>query len=233
MLTKKAYESMGKNSFDWLKATYHFSFADYYNPNRMNFGVLRVFNDDIIGANTGFQTHPHKDMEIITYVVDGQLTHADSMGNERKVGRGGVQYMSAGTGVFHSEHNMEDTSIRTLQIWIIPDRKGHTPSYGDHGFQAEDRKNKWLHIVSSKLGDAPIKINQDVNFYVLELDKENEIRFAVDGKRQAYLVQIEGSSQVNDIVLTERGALEIIEEDISIRASEDCHYIIIEMEKEK
>jgi redox-sensitive bicupin YhaK (pirin superfamily) len=233
MLTKKANESMGKNNFDWLKATYHFSFADYYNPEHRNFGVLRVFNDDIIGANTGFETHPHHDMEIITYVVEGKLTHEDSMGNKRKVPRGGIQYMSAGTGVYHSEHNTEDTAIRTLQIWIVPDRKGHTPNYGDCEFQGEDRKNKWLHIISSKAGDAPIKVNQDVNFYVLELDKEKEIRFAVDSNRQAYLVQIEGSSQVNDVSLTERDALEIIEEEITIRAQENSHYIIIEMEKEK
>src|SRR6056297_2262926 len=123
MLIKKEYKNMGKNDIGWLKATYHFSFSDYYNPDNMNFGVLRVFNDDIIGANTGFDSHPHKDMEIITYVVDGYLTHEDSMGNKRRVGRGEVQYMSAGTGVYHSESNMEDKDIRTIQIWINPDRK--------------------------------------------------------------------------------------------------------------
>ncbi|WP_425448867.1 pirin family protein [Dethiothermospora halolimnae] len=231
MLRKIDHKEMGKKDFGWLKATYHFSFGDYYNPDNINFGVLRVLNDDVIKGNTGFDTHPHKDMEIITYVIEGQLTHEDSMGNKGKIGRGQVQYMSAGTGVYHSEHNLEDEAIRSLQIWITPDRKGHEPNYGDYKFDWEKRKNTWLNIVSSKTGEAPIKINQDANFYVLELDEEKEIDFVVNSNRQAYLVQIEGSSQINSVKLNERDALEIIEEDIIIKAEETSHFIIIEMEK--
>ncbi len=231
MLNKIDNKTMGKGNFEGLKANYHFSFSDYQNPDKMNFGVLRVLNDDIIEPNTGFDTHPHKDMEIITYVVEGKLTHEDSMGNSSKVARGQVQYMSAGTGVYHSEHNKEDTFIRSLQIWIVPDEKGHEPNYGDYKFEWNKRKDNWLHIVSSKTGSAPIKINQDVNFYVLELEKGKEIDFTVEKDRQAYLVQIEGASQIKDITLNERDALEIVEENILIKANETSHYIIIEMQK--
>lgn len=231
MLKKIEHTNMGKSNLGWLKSIFHFSFADYYNPDNINFGVLRVLNDDLVEPNTGFDTHPHKDMEIISYVIKGALTHGDSMGNTNKLTRGHVQYMSAGTGVYHSEHNLGDELLRFIQIWILPDKKGYIPNYGDYRFQWEERKNKWLHIVSGINGNAPIKINQDANFYVLELDKKNEIDFLVESGRQAYLVQIEGSSQINNIDLKERDALEIIEEDISIKANETSHFIIIDMKK--
>ncbi|MDZ4941357.1 pirin family protein, partial [Clostridium perfringens] len=176
------------------------------------FGVLRVINDDLIEGKTGFDLHPHKDMEIVSYVVDGELTHGDTMGNKNTISRGHVQYMSAGTGVYHSEHNLGDSITRLLQIWVVPDKKDYKPAYGDYRFNPEDRKNKWLNIVSSKDGDAPIKINQDANFYVVELDEGKEIDFSVESGRQAYLVQIEGSSIINDVELDERDGLEVVEE---------------------
>lgn len=232
MLRKIEHNNMGKSNLGWLKSIFHFSFSNYYNPDNMNFGVLRVLNDDLVEANTGFDTHPHRDMEIVSYVVDGQLTHGDSMGNKSTLTRGHVQYMSAGTGVMHSEHNLGKETARFLQIWIMPDKKGHTPNYGDYRFQWEERKNKWFHIVSDTKGNAPIKINQDANFYVLELDKEEEIKFTVEKNRQAYLVQIEGQSSISQISLNERDALEIVEEDILIKANETSHILIIEMKKE-
>lgn len=233
MLKKLESKNMGRSNLGWLNSLFHFSFAGYYNPDNMNFGVLRVINDDLVEVNTGFDTHPHRDMEIISYVVDGSLTHGDSMGNKNTLTRGHVQYMSAGTGVYHSEHNLGDTLSRFLQIWIVPDKKGHTPNYGDYRFEWDDRKNKWLHIVSDKKGDAVIKVNQDVNFYVLELDNENDIDFQVGKDRQAYLVQIEGSSLINNISLSKRDALEIVEEDIKIKATELSHFIIVEMKKSR
>ena len=154
---------MGRGNTEWLKSIFHFSFADYYNPNNMNFGVLRVLNDDLINANSGFDTHPHKDMEIISYVVKGELTHGDSMENTSKLYRGHVQYMSAGTGVTHSEYNHGKPTLRILQIWILPDKKGYRPNYGEHPFKWPERKNQWLHIFSGKDGAAPIKINQNFN----------------------------------------------------------------------
>ena len=231
MLRKIDHNQMGRSNLGWLQSIFHFSFAEYYNPANINFGVLRVINDDLIAPGTGFDTHPHRDMEIISYVVDGELTHADSMGNQRTVSRGHVQYMSAGTGVLHSEHNRSRSPLRMLQIWIFPDRPGYTPNYGDYQFNWDDRQNQWLHMVSNKEGKAPIQINQDVNFYSLELEKDKEISFPVKEGRQAYLVQIEGASAINDLALTARDALEITEEDINIKAEDTSHFLVIEMNK--
>ncbi len=231
MLRKIDHRQMGKSNQGWLQSIFHFSFAEYYNPENINFGVLRVINDDQIAPGTGFGTHPHRDMEIISYVVDGSLTHADSMGNQRTINRGHIQYMSAGTGVLHSEHNRAEDPLRLLQIWIFPDKQGYAPNYGDLLFDWEERQNKWLHMVSSKQGSAPVKINQDVNFYSLELEKDKEINFQVATGRQAYLVQIEGKSIINGLSLDARDALEIAEEEINIKADETSHFLVIEMEK--
>jgi len=231
MIIKIDSKTMGKSNLGWLNSIFHFSFAEYFNPTNINFGVLRVINDDLIEPHEGFDTHPHKDMEIISYVIDGELTHADSMGNKRTLKRGQVQYMSAGTGVFHSEHNLDNETLRLLQIWIFPDRRGYTPNYGDYLFDWDLRKDNWLKIVSGKSGNAPIKINQDVNIYVLELEKDKEEKFSVEKGRQAYLVQIEGESIINEEHLNARDALEIKEETISIKANETSHYLVIEMRK--
>lgn len=231
MLKKLESSKMGSSYLGWLKSKFHFSFAEYYNPENMGFGVLRVINDDLINSNTGFDTHPHKDMEIISYVVDGELTHGDSMGNKSTLKRGHVQYMSAGTGIYHSEYNLGANTARFLQIWILPDKKGHNPNYGEYRFDWNERKNKWLHMVSSNQGNATIKVNQDVNIMALELEVNNEIEYLVDVGRQAYLVQIEGESNINGITLNERDAMEIIEENIKIKAEVLSHFIIVEMKK--
>jgi len=231
MLKKIDSKDMGSSNLGWLKSKFHFSFAEYYNPVNINFGALRVINDDLIKAGTGFDTHPHKDMEIISYVVNGELTHGDSMGNHNTITRGQIQYMSAGTGVFHSEHNLGSEELRLLQIWIYPDRRDYEPNYGDYRFEWKDRRNQWLKMVSGKNGDTPIKINQDVNIYSLELDKGNEISFPVSKGRQAYLVQIEGKSLINDVELSAQDALEITSEDIIVQAKETSHIIILEMIK--
>lgn len=232
MLRKLDNENMGRSNLGWLNSIFHFSFAEYYNPKNIHFGQLRVINDDLVAPGTGFNLHPHKEMEIVSYVVNGDLTHGDSMGNKNTVTRGHVQYMSAGTGVFHSEHNLGSETLRFLQIWILPDRAGYEPNYGDYQFNWEDRHNQWLHMVSSKKGDAPIKINQDANIYSLELEAGKEISFPVSAERQAYLVQIEGSSTINDLSLNTRDAMEIVEEDIQIKANETSHLLLIEMKKD-
>ncbi|KMT22491.1 pirin family protein [Clostridium cylindrosporum] len=231
MIKKIDSNTMGKKNVGWLKSTFHFSFDEYSNPDHNNFGVLRVLNDDIIQPNTGFDKHPHSNMEIVTYVIDGEISHADSLGYKRTLSRGNVQYMGAGTGVNHSEYNLSNESVRLLQIWIYPDIEEREPDYGDFRFDPNDRKNKWLHIVSSKEGDAPVKINQDVNFYVLELDENLEINFNLGEGRQAYLVQIEGTSIINQIDLKPKDALEIIEDSINIKSTKPSHFIIIEMKK--
>jgi len=233
MLRKLESSKMGSSDLGWLKSKFHFSFAEYYNPNNMGFGVLRVINDDLINPNTGFDTHPHHDMEIISYVVEGQLTHGDSMDNASTLKRGHIQYMSAGTGVYHSEHNLGENIARLLQIWILPDKKGYSPDYGEYRFDWDERKNKWLHMVSGKSGNAAVKVNQDVNLSTLELENNNEIDYLVKEGRQAYLVQIEGKSNINGIILKQRDAMEITEENIKIKAEALSHFIIIEMEKKK
>ena len=228
------HNNMGRSRLGWLDSHFHFSFAEYYNPANMQFGVLRVINDDLIEAHTGFDTHPHKDMEIITYVVNGELTHADSMRNQRKLVRGQVQYMSAGSGVTHSEYNRGDELLRLMQIWIRPDRKGYTPDYGDELLPWEDRENKWLHIVtckSSEKNDARIRIHADINMYATCLSGSKTAEFHVGSGRQAYLVLIEGEAEIAGNNMQARDALEIVEEDIIIQPNGSAHMIILEMKK--
>ena len=231
MLKKIDNKNMGKSNLGWLKSSFHFSFSEYYNPSNINFGKLRVINDDLIQGKTGFPMHPHNDMEIVSYVIDGKITHKDSMGNASELSRGEVQYMSAGTGVYHSEYNLSDETLRLLQIWIYPDKEDYKPNYGENKFNWNDRENKWLHMVSSIEGSAPVKIHQDVNIYAIYLDRNNQESLNVEKDRQAYLVQIEGSSIINGIDLNEKDALEIVEENIQIKAIENSHFLVIEMKK--
>lgn len=223
---------MGHSNLHWLDSFHHFSFSNYYNPENIHFGVLRVVNDDRVGAGTGFDTHPHKDMEIISYVVDGELTHADSMGNKHTLGRGQAQYMSAGTGVTHSEHSFGHELLRFLQIWIFPDKNGYTPNYGDKRFVWEDRIHQWMPIASGD-GDSkfPIQIHADVHMYASFIPRDESLAFSVAEGRQAYLVLIEGAAEINGAFLEERDAMEIIEEDIEVKAISSAHVLIIEMKK--
>lgn len=231
MLRKLDHQFMGGAVYDWLETTYHFSFADYFDEANINFGVLRVLNDDHIAPHTGFDKHPHKDMEVITYVIEGELTHTDSMGNKGTLKRGQMQYMSAGTGIEHSEYNEADAPLRLLQIWILPNQKGHQPTYGEYHFDWNTRHNEWFHMVSDINGDAPITIHQDVNIYTIFLDAGNTADINIAEDRQAYLMQIEGFSEVNHIALKEKDALEIIEDHVHINATHDSHFIVIEMKR--
>ncbi|RVU54208.1 pirin family protein [Anaerosphaera multitolerans] len=232
MLRHIKRDSMGHSNSHWLDSFHHFSFADYYNPNNIQFGVLRVVNDDLVGAGTGFNKHFHENMEIISYVVEGELTHTDNMGNRRKLTRGQVQYMSAGTGVKHGEHNYGHEVLRFLQIWILPNKEGYTPNYGDLHLKWEDRVNRWMPIASGD-GDKkfPIQVHADVHIYSSLILRDDTLDFKVNPGRQAYLIAVEGEMDVNGIVLGERDALEIVEEDISIYAGNTSHLLIIEMEK--
>ena len=231
MLKKLPKENMGTSNLGWLESRFHFSFAEYRNPKNMNFGVLRVLNDDIIHANSGFDTHPHSNMEIISYIIDGEITHKDSMGNCETLKRGEVQYLSAGEGIFHSEYNTHETDdLRLLQIWIIPPLENLAKLYGSYKFKEHQRKNKFLNIVSSQDGNAKVKIHQDVNFYVSQLDKDKILNFEIQENRQVYFVQIEGRALINNIELNFGDALEIIHEDnLEILAKENSHILFIEM----
>lgn len=228
-------KKMGRGIHGWLDSHFHFSFAEYYNSKNINFGVLRVLNDDIVQSQTGFDMHPHKDMEIISYVVEGELSHEDTHGNRRTLTRGQSQYMSAGTGIWHSEYNWGDKPLRFLQIWILPAQKNLKPNYGDYGFIFEDRRNKWLPLATSIANtenSAPIKVYADINAYATVLSANTRLDFEVGKNRQAYLILIEGSMEINGIRLSTRDAAEITEENIVLAtANEDAHALIIEMAK--
>ncbi len=182
----------------WLRTYHSFSFAEYVDPQNMQWGALRVFNDDVIAGGMGFPLHPHRDMEIVTYVLDGELTHQDSMGNHGVVGPGGVQFMSAGTGVRHSEYNnAPDRALHLVQMWVLPGALGQTPSYGQMDFTVEDRRNRWLAIVSGQAAvDAPIRITQDATFAVARIEGTTIVReFAP--QRHGFLFVADGSVEVN------------------------------------
>lgn len=233
MLKKLPKENMGTSNLGWLKSRFHFSFAQYRNPSNINFGVLRVLNDDIVHPESGFDMHPHSNMEIISYVVNGEITHKDSMGNVETLKRGEVQYLSAGDGIYHSEHNVHKSEdLRLLQIWIIPPFAGLPRLYGSKRFEEIDRKNTLLNIVSSQEGTADIKIYQDINIYVSELEINKSLEFEIKEDRQVYFVQIEGSSNINEITLNAGDAMEIVDiEEIEIKALENSHFLFIEMAK--
>src|SRR5579871_2344496 len=182
----------------WLDTYYSFSFADYFDPSNVNWGALRVFNDDTIAGGTGFPPHPHRDMEIVTYVLSGALALRDSMGNQGVVGPGGVQFMSAGTGVTHSEYN--DSAVDPLhlvQMWVLPRELGTPPSYGQMAFSVEDRDGRWLAVVSGEPGvEAPIRITQWATLRVARIDGE---ALAVDfpPKRYGFLFVASGAVDAN------------------------------------
>lgn len=233
MLKKLPKENMGTSNLGWLESRFHFSFAEYRNPKNINFGVLRVLNDDIIHPQSGFDFHPHQNMEIISYVIDGEITHKDSMGNKETLKRGEVQYLSAGDGIYHSEHNLhKNKDLRLLQIWILPPKQSLDRLYGSHKFKKEQRHNKLLNIVSSQNSTAEIKIYQDVNIYVSELDENEKITFYINKNRQVYFVQIEGLSKINGIELSNGDAIEIVNESqIIIEAKSTSHFLFIEMKE--
>lgn len=229
----------------WLESRFHFSFADYYNPENMSFGPLRVLNDDLVKANSGFGRHPHRDAEIFSYVVDGELTHQDSMGNKESLGRGSVQYLSAGTGITHSEMNDGGVTTRFLQIWLSPDRRGHTPQYGSRTFEPSERRNQLLLVLAGsgdmpswntvRTCDNPIRLHQDANALASESDPGVSHTITLNPNRQAYLVCIEGALDVNGTSLHTRDAVEIVAPkddpfDVKMTAGDSgAHFLLLEM----
>ncbi|MDR2354855.1 MAG: pirin family protein [Clostridiales Family XIII bacterium] len=228
-------EKMGRSVHAWLDSRHHFSFAEYYNPANTQFGDLRVLNDDWVRPGAGFEAHPHKNMEVLSYVVRGELTHEDSMGNRSSLTRGQVQYMSAGTGVFHSEYNSHaDEPLRFLQIWILPDRNGYAPNYGEYRFALEERVNRWLPIAAGANNadnGAPIRVHADIYAFATILTRGSDLEFIVSENRQAYMVLIEGAAHANDLLLSACDALEITEQTIRLYAAEESHIFLIEMAK--
>jgi len=189
-------------SVNWLRSRFHFTFAEYRNQNETNFGVLRVMNDDLVQPSRGFDTHPHRDMEIVTFIVSGHLTHKDSMGTEETLNRGAIQFMTAGKGVYHSEFNNHPSEpLRFIQIWITPRKSGLQPNYGSFVPSVDALSSPiWNHLVSdvNSVTKAPVQINQDVNFYVASLKTNETSKFIIEPKRQGYLLLIEGKAQFSE-----------------------------------
>ena len=213
----------------WLKTRFHFSFAEYHDRNNMHYGALRVMNDDIIQAHRGFDTHPHQDMEIITYIIRGELTHKDSMGNKESLGRGCMQYLSAGTGITHSEYNEDDEEVHVIQTWILPQGKGLEPQYGSKVFTLEERHNKWLHLIAPEGTPNVTNIYQDANMYVTELDNGKTLTFELAKGRQLYVKVMEGEANINGIVFKKGDAAEVNSEDLEIKALTSVHILLVEM----
>lgn len=214
MIKKIPFDSLYLADHGWLKSRFHFSFAEYRNPDNIHYGPLRVMNDDIVAAHQGFGTHPHENMEIISYVIRGELTHEDSMGNRESIGRGAVQYMSAGTGVMHSEMNEGNAAVHLIQTWIIPQEKGLTPQYGSKEFAFSERQNKWLHLVGPEWSDSA-----------------KSLTFDLQADRRLYVKVMEGHGTVNGTLFAPGDAAEVEGEPLNIIATSDMHILLVEMKK--
>jgi redox-sensitive bicupin YhaK (pirin superfamily) len=223
--------SRGYANHGWLKSSHTFSFAGYQNPERMNFGMLRVLNDDIVQPNMGFGTHPHKNMEIISIPISGALSHKDSMDNKRAIEVGEVQVMSAGTGITHSEFNDSSTeAVNFLQLWILSETVNVTPYYNQKMFDAAHRKNKFQVLVSPKdkqiVGSLPI--NQQAYLSMIDLDINFETVY--NFKNAAYFFLIEGEVIIEDETLQKRDAIGIIEKDrVVIKANKASKLLIVDV----
>jgi quercetin 2,3-dioxygenase len=184
--------------FGWLKTHHSFSFADYYDPGNLNWGALRVFNDDTVQPGQGFGTHPHRDMEIVTYVLRGELEHRDSLGHHGVVAPGGIQYVSAGTGVRHSEFNhSSERDVRFVQMWVLPRSRGAAPGYGQQAFGEDERRNRWLVVAGGEPGTAaPVRLHADATLRVAKLE-DATLAYAFDPERYGFLFVAGGEVNAN------------------------------------
>jgi len=222
MITIRRSEDRGKANYGWLDTNYTFSFSEYYDPRFMGFRSLRVINEDFIAPNQGFPTHGHRDMEIVTYVISGELSHRDSMGNGETIHPHEVQRMTAGTGVLHSEYSSPTDRTHLLQIWILPEKQNLQPSYEQKLFAPEEKKGK-LRLVASRGGDdGSVKINQDVKLFASILASGEEVTYEIAPDRHAWIQLISGSLAVNGETLKAGDGAAISKETLlTIKALED------------
>jgi len=225
-------DTRGHFDYGWLKTFHTFSFSSYYDPNRVNFGLLRVLNDDTIEGGQGFGTHPHNDMEIVTVPLEGALAHKDSTGGEGVIYPDEIQVMSAGTGIRHSEYNhLNDGTTKLLQIWVLPDKRGHSPRYDQRFFDVEERKNKLQYIVTPEKKDDGLWLNQDSYFALTDLEKDKSINYKMHTKGNGvYLFIIEGKISVGNETLSNRDGIGIWETDeIAVTSKENSRLLFIEV----
>jgi redox-sensitive bicupin YhaK (pirin superfamily) len=230
MIERRPFNSLGGANHGWLDAKHHFSFAGYYDPNNMGWGSLRVWNDDTIKPGTGFPPHPHNDMEIITYVREGAITHEDSLGNKGRTEAGDVQVMSAGTGIRHSEYNRETETTRIFQIWIEPTQSGAPPEWGAKPFPKGERSGAFVALASGfeNDGDAlPLRTNARVLGATLSAGEETVYDLGAD--RRGYLVPAKGAVEINGVSLGARDGAAIANEAVlHIKALEDAELVLVD-----
>ena len=229
MIDIRKFDSLGHADHGWLDARHHFAFADYHDPARMGWGAIRVWNDDEIAAKSGFPPHPHRDMEIVTYVRSGAITHEDSLGNKGRTEAGDVQVMSAGTGVRHAEYNLEEEATTLFQIWVLTDRPGAAPGWGAAKFPKADRSGRFVTLASGFAEDAEaLRINAAARVMGATLKAGETAELALDPERHTYLVATAGPIEVNGVRAEARDGVAVTgEEKLTIRALEDAEIVLV------
>jgi len=227
--------SRGHANHGWLKANHSFSFASWYDPSRINFGAIRVLNDDIIAPGAGFPTHPHDNMEIITIPLSGILEHKDSMGNVAQIKTGEVQVMSAGTGVTHSEYNGSQTEeLKLFQIWLFPNKKDVTPRYDELKLSLEDRKNKFQQILSPSPEDDGVWIHQEAWMHMISMDPDKQSEYNLKlNSNGVYIMVVSGSVEIDGELLNDRDAIGVSQVDtVVLKAINNAEVLLIEVPME-
>jgi redox-sensitive bicupin YhaK (pirin superfamily) len=231
MIELRPFAELGGENHGWLDARHHFSFANYRDPHRMNWGNLRVWNDDTIAPGTGFSPHPHRDMEIITYVREGAITHRDSLGHQGRTAAGDVQVMSAGTGIIHSEYNREAETTRIFQIWILPTRRGEQPGWGTRAFPKGDRGGRFVALASGRRGDGDaLLIRADARVVGASLKAGEAAEYELGRERKAYLVPARGAVEIDGIRVHARDGAAISDQDtVTVTALEDSEIVLVDV----
>jgi redox-sensitive bicupin YhaK (pirin superfamily) len=230
MIELRPFASLGGENHGWLDAKHHFSFAGYHDPARVNWGALRVWNDDVIQPKSGFPPHPHHDMEIVTYVRTGAISHRDNLGNAGRTEAGDVQVMSAGTGIQHSEFNLEDEATTLFQIWIIPNQRGHAPSWGARPFPKDDRAGRFVTLASGFDGDGDaLKIHADARVLGAAVKAGETVRYETAPDRHAYLVPAAGKVRIEGVEVNARDGAAITGVTvIEVTALEDSELVLVD-----
>jgi redox-sensitive bicupin YhaK (pirin superfamily) len=230
MIELRPFSTLGGANHGWLDAKHHFSFANYYDPKRSSWGNLRVWNDDTIAPQSGFPPHPHRDMEIITYVREGAITHQDNLGNEGRTEAGDVQVMSAGTGIAHAEYNKEDVTTRIFQIWIQPTRTGEKPSWGSRPFPKGARSGEFVVLASGFANDNDaLPIRTDARVVAATLKAGETIEYPLGADRRGYLVPATGAVVIGDVRVNARDGVAISDEAvIRVTAIEDSEIVLVD-----
>ncbi|VXB79050.1 putative Quercetin 2,3-dioxygenase [Pseudomonas sp. 8AS] len=231
MIELRPFNSLGHAQHGWLNARHHFSFAEYHDEQRLNWGALRVWNDDEIAAHSGFPPHPHRDMEIITYVREGAISHRDNLGNQGRTTAGDVQVMSAGTGITHSEYNLEETTSKIFQIWIMPNQRGTAPSWGSKPFPKGERAGRFVVLASGHADDEDaLPIRTDARLAAATLNAGQSAEYQLGRLRKGYLVAARGQIEVNGVRAAERDGVAISGEDmVRVTALEDSEVILVDV----